>query len=115
MATSEPLVPTGMPQGTRAATRKGMITAGIPLAPQGSQRAGQARGAPVPSQRQTGGRPPSGASLDLSKLSPADFPFLSDNPAAAGVPDPSTSVIGALSATTMSEFGRAVLARIASG
>ena len=113
MATSEPLVPTNRPQGSRQETRAGMLQAGIPLAPPAEP--GQAGAAP-PGVPPGGPTPRSAAALDLSQTSPDQFPFLGDNLEQPNVPAPVSepnSVFGALALSAQSEFARAVLAQVA--
>lgn len=109
MATSEPLVPKGLPKGERQRTRENMQRAGIPLAPRAS---GQRQ--PGPAVTPAAAHP---ATRILSENTPADFPFLSEPteaPTAVETAAPSEpgSQIDALAASSQSTFGTAVMARL---
>lgn len=101
MATSEPLVPKGLPQGSRQQVRAGMQQAGIPLAPRQ-----QARTPSISPQA-----PTPGGVLDLL-TTPDDFPFLGGEDTGQA-PTAPQSVLSGLAASAQSDFARAVIARIA--
>lgn len=109
MATSEPLVPKGLPQGSRQAIRDARLQAGLPLDvpqnganPQLSQGASSTPASPAPEG-------PLGLLLNNS---PDAFPFLGqDTP--QGQPTPTTSPQESLALSAQSSFARAVSARLA--
>lgn len=113
MATSEPLVPKGLPKGERQKTRSNMQRAGIPLAPRRGQSPGGLRQAsPGPATVPAGSDP---VARVLSENTPADFPFLAEPTGPeADTPPPSDpqSPMSALAQSSQSTFGAAVMARL---
>ncbi len=106
-ATSEPLVPKGLPQGERQKVRENMVRAGVPLAPPQSGGT-QSSATTLPS---SGG---GGGPLDLlSGSDPSQFPFLADAPADQVSAEHPQSVTQALAVSAQSDFARAVSARLA--
>ena len=87
--TSEPLVPTGLPQGSRTS---------IDVPPIGQPPNGQVQG-PPPST----GQAPSGPLDLLMDNTPDDFPFLGESPTAPAAP-----FAQALEASAQSTFAQAV-------
>ena len=112
MASSEPLVPTNLPQGSRQAVREGMVSANIPLAPPVSRGAGSS----LPNST-VGAEPPPGAGGPLDILlenGPEAFPFVTmGDPETAEAPSAPRSVVSAIAASSQSSFGRAVAERLA--
>lgn len=110
MATSEPLVPTGLPQGSRQEVREGMQRAGMPLAPpqlSGGSPGGFTSSTQAPATGSTGGP------LDfMLEHGPEDFPFIADQQPDSSEPAAPRSVIQALTESSQSEFGRAVAMRL---
>lgn len=112
MATSEDLVPTGLPQGQRQILRAARRRAGLNLAQ--PDVSGQPQGAvssPPGSSPQTPS--PAGPLGLLLANTPDDFPWLGDtaSPVAAQASSP-TSVSSALASSAQSSFARAVSARL---
>lgn len=112
--TSEPLVPNDLPQGERQNIVAAMKAGGVPLAPGAPTQPGLG-GLPAPPG---GAVPQAGAPLTgpdlLTERTPADFPFLTDPTARPSTPpaDPD-STMSALTESSQSSFGAAVLARLA--
>ncbi len=108
MATSEPLVPKGLPHGSRQQVREGMVQAGIPLAPPvGPPGAPQV--APTRPSTLPGTVGDSGVLGLLSDNGPDAFPFISENvPQAGSPPSAPDSVVSALGASAQSDMARAV-------
>lgn len=115
MTSSESLVATGRPYGSRQQLVSDMRQAGLPLAPSDSQGvaapqpAGGGRVAPQP------GTPPMGGLALLEANSPDAFPFLADPPPTAEAAGQTGSVMSALGASAQSSFAQAVVARLAGG
>jgi len=112
MATSEPLVPKGLPQGSRQQVRQGMVQAGVPL---DVPRGGTPRGAPGTLAPVIPGSVGDGGVLNLlSDNEPGAFPFIQERlPQQGSPPDAPDSVVSALAASAQSEFAAAVSARLA--
>jgi len=112
MATSEPLVPKGLPQGSRQEVRQGMVQAGVPLdVPKGGPRTSGTSGTSpiIPGSAGDGG-----ALNLLSENGPEAFPFIQETLPQQGSPaDAPDSVVSALAASAQSEFAQAVSARLA--
>lgn len=113
MATSEPLVPKGLPQGSRQEVRQGMQQAGMPLAPPAPQSSGGSPGG-FTSSTQAPALGGTGGPLDfMLEHGPEDFPFIAEQPQQdAPPPTQPRSVIQALTESSQSEFGRAVAMRL---
>lgn len=115
MATSQPLVPKGLPKGERQRTVENMQRAGIPLAPRTGQASAGLQASPGPAPVPAGADP---VARVLAENTPADFPFLSqpEQAAASGgaTPPPAApqSPMSALAASSQSQFGAAVMSRL---
>lgn len=114
MPTSEPLVPTGLPQGSRQEVRAGMQRAGLPLAPsqvssgpEGGFTSSTPAGVPSP-----GGSAGAGPLDFLLTNGPEAFPFITDTPPEVPPIEAPRSVLSALIDSSQSEFGRAVATRL---
>lgn len=115
MATSEPLVPKGLPKGSRQQVREGMQRAGIPLAPPGANGVSPTRLRPTPGGVPARSREAQALGIDLSQVTPDQFPFLADQ-ADNQISEPTApgTVTDALAASAQSEFAQAVMARLMS-
>lgn len=111
--TSEPLVPKGLPQGSRQRTRAAMQRANIPLSPTGDNRGGVSGALSPQGQPATTDAPLAPVDL-LAQTTPDDFPFIGQPQPDAQPADQPDSVIRGLAAGAQSTFGAAVLSRLQS-
>lgn len=113
MATSEPLVPTGLEYGARKEVKAGMARAGMPVAP-----TGQSGAASFITQTAPTARPVRPDFDPLTEAAPDQFGFLTGG-GGGGVPQPVTetpdnaAVFAQLAANAGSGLARAVAADLA--